>query len=45
MVRLAAFLMGGVLVGGIAGKLLSECYRRTELAKVPPAAGARRTAL
>ena len=36
MVRLAAFLMGGVLVGTIGGKLLSEYYRQTELAKLPP---------
>ena len=36
MVRLVAFLMGGVLIGAIAGKLLTEYARHTELAALPP---------
>ena len=36
MVRLVAFLMGGVLVGAIAGRLLTEYARQTELAGLPP---------
>ena len=36
MVRLVAFLAGGVLVGTLAGKLLTEYARQTELANLPP---------
>lgn len=34
--RLAAFLVGGVAVGTIAGSLLTEYARRAELAGIPP---------
>jgi Carbohydrate esterase, sialic acid-specific acetylesterase len=36
MVRLAAFLAGGVLIGAIVGKLLTDHARQTELANLPP---------
>jgi hypothetical protein len=36
MVRLLAFLAGGVLVGALAGKLLTEYVHQTELANLPP---------
>ena len=36
LLRLVAFLVGGVAVGTIAGKLLTEYARRAELAGIPP---------
>ena len=36
LLRLVAFLIGGVLVGTIAGRLLTEYARQTELAALPP---------
>ena len=36
MLRLVAFLMGGVLIGTIAGRLLTPDARQTDLAGLPP---------
>jgi hypothetical protein len=36
LLRLVAFLMGGVLVGTIGGRLLTEYVRQSELARLPP---------
>ena len=36
MLRLVAFLIGGVLIGTIGGRLLTEYARQTELSSLPP---------
>jgi hypothetical protein len=36
LLRLVAFLMGGLLIGTIAGKLLTKDARQTDLAGLPP---------
>jgi hypothetical protein len=36
LLRLAAFLMGGVLIGTIAGRMLMPGARQTDLARLPP---------
>jgi hypothetical protein len=36
LLRLAAFLMGGVLIGTIAGRMLTPGARQTDLAGLPP---------